>query len=81
MIDAIMKKFKFNCGKKDTSTWHARAEKFLGGWIFQGSMTIITVYCLFGDDVRQIAFTAQVDTIFYILSSISLGAFSLEIVL
>lgn len=58
-----------------------RAEKFLGGWTFQGLMTIITIYSLFGDDVRQMAFTAQSDTIFYILSSISLAAFSVEIIL
>ena len=58
-----------------------KAERFLGGWTFQGLMTIITIYSLFGDDVRQMAFTGQSDYIFYILSSISLGAFSLEIVL
>jgi hypothetical protein len=80
-MDAIVKKFKFDIGKKDTTTMRVKAEKFLGGWTFQGLMTIITIYCLFGDDVRQMAFTAQSDYIFYILSTISLGAFSLEIVL
>jgi hypothetical protein len=80
-MDAIIKKFKFDLGKKDTTTMRVKAEKFLGGWTFQGLMTIITIYSLFGDDVRQMAFTGQSDYIFYILSTISLGAFSLEIVL
>jgi hypothetical protein len=80
-MDAIIKKFKMDLGKKDTTTMRVKAEKFLGGWTFQGLMTIITIYSLFGDDVRQMAFTGQSDYIFYILSTISLGAFSLEIVL
>jgi hypothetical protein len=58
-----------------------RAERFLGGWIFQGIMTIITVYSLFGDDIRVLAFTAKSDYIFYVLSSISLAAFCVEIIL
>jgi len=80
-MNAIIKKFKIDLGKKDTTTMRVKAERFLGGWTFQGLMTIITIYSLFGDDVRQMAFTGQSDYIFYILSSISLGAFSLEIVL
>jgi hypothetical protein len=80
-MNAIIKKFQIDLGKKDTTTMRVKAERFLGGWTFQGLMTIITIYSLFGDDVRQMAFTGQSDYIFYILSSISLGAFSLEIVL
>jgi len=38
--------------KKKVNSLRSRAERFLGGWIFQGMMTIITVYSLFGDDVR-----------------------------
>ncbi len=44
-------------------------------------MTIITVYCLFGDDCRQLFFSAESDYIFYILSSISLVSFVIEIIL
>ncbi len=44
-------------------------------------MTIITVYSLFGDDVRQLCFTADADPVFYILTCISFIAFALEIVL
>ena len=67
--------------KKKVNSLRSKAERFLGGWIFQGLMTIITIYSLFGDDVRQIAFKAQTDWIFYVLSSISLAAFSIEIIL
>lgn len=81
MLETIKKKFRIDLGKKDNSTLRVRAEKFLGGWTFQGLMTIITIYSLFGDDVRQIVFTAKSDAIFYILSSISLAAFSVEIIL
>jgi len=79
--DAIMKKIAKEMDKKKANSLRARAEKFLGGWIFQGLMTIITIYSLFGDDVRQITFTAQTDWVFYVLSSISLGAFTIEIIL
>ena len=81
LLETIKKKFRIDLGKKDNSTLRVRAEKFLGGWTFQGLMTIITIYSLFGDDVRQIVFTAKSDAIFYILSSISLAAFSVEIIL
>lgn len=44
-------------------------------------MTIITLYTLFGDDVRILAFSSLADEIFWILSAISLGLFSIEIIL
>ena len=44
-------------------------------------MTILTVYTLFGDDVRVLAFSKSADVTFWILTSVSLGAFSLEIIL
>jgi hypothetical protein len=44
-------------------------------------MAIITVYCLFGDDLRTILFKATDDEKFYILTSISFGFFVLEMVL
>lgn len=44
-------------------------------------MTIITVYSLFGDDVRLLAFDIRADVIFNILTAISFCAFSFEIIL
>lgn len=58
-----------------------KAELVLNSWFFQGFMTTITVYCLFGDDVRQIAFNAEADPVFYILTIISFFAFCVEAVL
>jgi hypothetical protein len=58
MKETLIKKAKVDNEKSKQSNLRARAEKFLGGWTFQGLMTIITVYSLFGDDVRQLAFTA-----------------------
>jgi hypothetical protein len=58
-----------------------KAENLLNSWFFQGFMTTITVYCLFGDDVRQIGFNADADPVFYILTIISFFAFALEAIL
>jgi hypothetical protein len=44
-------------------------------------MTILTVYTLFGDDVRVLAFDKTADVTFWILTSVSFGAFALEIIL
>lgn len=44
-------------------------------------MTVITLYCLFGDDVRQIGFNATSDPVFYVLTIISFFAFSIEIII
>jgi len=47
----------------------------------QGFMAFITLYSLFGDDLRQICVSSDYDYIFYIMTSITLGFFSVEIVL
>ena len=44
-------------------------------------MTIITIYSLFGSDVNALAFNVNADSTFWILSSISLGMFTIEIIL
>ena len=44
-------------------------------------MAFITIYCLFGDDIRMILFSAKEDNTFYILTSISFGFFMLEMIL
>lgn len=44
-------------------------------------MTIVTIYSLFGSDVNSLAFTVTADPTFWILSSISLALFSIEIIL
>ena len=44
-------------------------------------MTIITIYSLFGSDVNALAFSVDADPTFWILSSVALAAFSIEIIL
>src|SRR5258706_14071264 len=44
-------------------------------------MTIITVYALFGDDVRMLFFTSAADNVFYGLTTLAFVSFSLELVL
>jgi len=44
-------------------------------------MAIITVYSLFGDDIRSVAFDEGDDYKFYFLTSISFGFFLLEMIL
>lgn len=43
-------------------------------------MGIITVYALFGDDVRTLVTNSSGDPVFWYLNCVCLGAFSLEII-
>lgn len=43
-------------------------------------MAITTIYALFGDDIRMLAFPSSADPIFYYLSSVAMGLFGLEII-
>ena len=43
-------------------------------------ITVVTLYALFGDDFRLLAFAKDADNVFYILSFLALLIFSLEIV-
>ncbi|CDW84359.1 adenylate and guanylate cyclase catalytic domain protein [Stylonychia lemnae] len=58
-----------------------KVDKFMNGWIFQGVMTVVTIYSLFGDDVRQLAFTKDADDTFNYMTSVSLALFILELLL
>jgi hypothetical protein len=44
-------------------------------------MTLLTIYALFGDDIRLCATTVNADDIFFSLTALSLLFFSIEIVL
>jgi hypothetical protein len=44
-------------------------------------MAFITIYSLFGDDIRSVLFDASDDYIFYIMTSISFGFFIVEMIL
>jgi hypothetical protein len=44
-------------------------------------MTIVTIYALFGDDLRMLAFDKSADNVFYGLSAFALACFAVELVL
>jgi len=41
---------------KERSAWKVKTEAFLDHWAVTTFMTLITIYALFGDDVRLVAF-------------------------
>lgn len=50
-------------------------------WSFTAFMTLLTIYALFGDDIRLCATDKSADDIFFGLTSLSLAFFAIEIVL
>lgn len=44
-------------------------------------MTIVTIYALFGDDIRVLATDKDGDPYFYILNIIAMSLFTIEIVI
>ena len=52
----------------------------LDGIVVSTIMTIITIYALFGDDVRVLTTDKNGDPTFWILNIIALCSFSLEII-
>jgi hypothetical protein len=43
-------------------------------------MTVTTIYSLFGDDVRTLAFNVNADDVFNVLTSIAFALFAIEII-
>ncbi|CAG9328862.1 unnamed protein product [Blepharisma stoltei] len=63
------------------SNWRLLIAKLLDHWYTQIFMITITLYALFGDDIRLAATTKDADIAFYVLTIICLVFFTLEIVL
>ena len=61
--------------------WKTRIYYFIDHWIYTTWMTILTIYALFGDDVRVSAFTSSSDVSFWSITVVCLFFFALEIVL
>jgi hypothetical protein len=53
-------------------SWRKRAEEFIDSNYTTIFMTIVTMFALFGDDVRMLAFTIYADTTFFALSTVAL---------
>ena len=62
---------------KKRPRWKQVTEALLSGWTCQVFLMLITIYCLFGDDLRQAVFPMGADPYFYGLTSVSLGIFLL----
>lgn len=66
-----MKKFRFKLGIR----------KFLDHYITVTFMTIITIYALFFEDIRVLAFDKKYDDIFYGITAVGVLLFTIEIML
>ena len=58
-----------------------KIEKFLNHWLTTVIMTTVTLYALFGDDIRCLFFTKAADNVFYVLTIIAMSLFMLEVIL
>jgi membrane-bound ClpP family serine protease len=67
--------------KKVRPPWKDKLDKFLNVWQVTLFMTTLTVYALFADDVRLIAFEKPSDDVFNNISFVSLIFFFLELLL
>jgi hypothetical protein len=56
-------------------------ERILDGPVFTVWMTTLTVFALFGDDIRVLAFTKYGDDVFFGISTVCLFFFALELIL
>lgn len=61
--------------------WKVRVATVVNHWITTLIMTVITVYALFGEDLRLSAFPANLDDIFFSLTTASMIFFTIELIL
>ena len=64
-----------------TRTWREKLATFIDSTPVVLVMTIITIYALFFDDIRMIAFTLADDDIFFGITLFAMIAFTLELIL
>ncbi len=55
-------------------------DKIMNHWSITIFMTLVTIYALFGDDIRALCFTKTADTVFYGLTIVAMTLFMIEIV-
>lgn len=71
----------FEIPHKPLSKWKLKIKCILDHWMFSFFMTSLTIYALFGDDIRLSATTKSADSIFYSLTIGCFVLFSIEIIL
>ena len=67
--------------EKPKPAWKVKMAKILDNKYWTIFMAIITIYALFGDDIRLVATGKSADPIFYILTIVCLIFFTIEIVM
>lgn len=82
---------KFNFEKKDEIPFKQKrrirdiilkiSKKIINNTVFSILITLITIYALLADDIRQLVFGLESDYYFDILTILSMGIFTLEIIL
>ena len=75
----ILKKDKNNFKKQFNCKIFIK--RLLDDYVYISIMTIITIYALFFDDIRIIAFDKSTDDTFYTITTSCMAAFTLEIFL
>jgi hypothetical protein len=58
-----------------------KVRKFLDHFAVVGFMTLLTIYALFFDDIRVLAYPKESDDVFYGITLLAIILFSIEIVL
>lgn len=58
-----------------------KLEKIIDHWSVTAIMTLVTIYALFGDDIRLLAFGKQSDNVFYTMTAVAMFLFFVELVL
>ena len=65
--------------KNGKAKWRSVCERFLESYPFVIFVAIVTVYTLFFDDIRVVAFKMEEDYIFYLITTVCLAIFTVEI--
>ncbi len=67
--------------KKPRALWQIRLERIMDSAYMQIFMSLLSIFALFADEIRMVAFNKYADTAFYTLLCISMGIFFVEIFL
>lgn len=65
---------------KAKPAWKVKMAKILDHWSVVTFMTLITIYALFFDDIRMLAFPKSTDDIFYGITLVAMIAYTIEII-
>lgn len=67
--------------KDSGNSWRQKAERAMTSRFYTIFMSLMTLFALFGDDIHLVGVKKEYDPIFYIISTIVLGFFLIELML